>query len=294
MKSIIDKSTITWDAPAKLNLYLHVTGQRGDGYYNLDSLIVFTELCDSLSVRKSDTLSLNIDGPFATAFDGVEDDNLVLKAARLLAEAANISALAEISLNKCLPVAAGLGGGSSDAAAALKALMVLWDINPKTIDLPTIALSLGADVPVCMAIQPSFISGIGEQISKCPVLPPFGLLLINPHITLATGDVFATFSQPFSRAKTFATAPSHVAELVKILAQYRNDLTADVVALCPPVGDILTTLASISSCRLARMTGSGATCFGVFDTFSAAQNAAASLTQHEWWIMPTAIANPKD
>ena len=291
MKDMIDKPSVTWDAPAKLNLYLHVTGRRGDGYHTLDSLVVFTEVGDSLSVRKSDTLSLEIDGPFATALIGQEDDNLVLKAARLLAEAANLPGLAEISLNKRLPVAAGLGGGSADVAAALKALMTLWDINPKSIDLATIAISLGADVPVCMAAQQSFIGGVGERISPCPVLPQLGLLLINPGIGLATVDAFSAYSKPFSPAARFTTTPSSVAELVDILAQYQNDLTADVVSLCPPVGDILATLESISSCRLARMTGSGATCFGLFDTISAAERAAASLVRRDWWIMPTALAN---
>jgi 4-diphosphocytidyl-2-C-methyl-D-erythritol kinase len=288
---MIDKSSITWAAPAKLNLYLHVTGRRDDGYHTLDSLIVFTEVGDSLNVKKSDTLSLEIVGPFAAALIGHEDDNLVLKAARLLAEAADVPALAEISLNKCLPVAAGLGGGSSDASATLKALMILWDINPKTIDLETIAISLGADVPVCMATKSSFIGGVGERLSPCPGLPQFGLLLINPNITLATVDAFSAFSLPFSPAAAFTTAPSSVTELVDILGQRRNDLTADVVSLCPSVGDVLRTLESISNCRLARMTGSGATCFGLFDTLSAAQSAAATLAHHDWWIMPTAIAN---
>ena len=288
---MIDKPSVTWDAPAKLNLYLHVTGRRADGYHTLDSLVVFTEIGDSLSVQKSDTLSLEIVGPFAPVLAGHEEDNLVLKAARLLAEAANQPALAEISLNKRLPVAAGLGGGSADAAAALKALMTLWDISRKTIDLATIAISLGADVPVCMAAQPSFIGGVGERISPCPVLPQLGLLLINPGFGLATVDAFSAYSKPFSPAANFRAAPSSVAEFVGILAQRRNDLTTDVVSLCPPVGDILATLESISSCRLARMTGSGATCFGLFDTFSAAERAAATLAHRDWWIMPTAIAN---
>lgn len=291
MNTMIDKPWVTWNAPAKLNLYLHVTERLSEGYHTLDSLVIFTEVGDSLTLRKSDTLSLKIDGPFAKTLVGHENDNLVLKAARLLAEAANIPALAEISLNKRLPVAAGLGGGSTDAAAALKALMTLWDINPKTIDLAAIAISLGADVPVCIAAQPSFMGGIGERISPCPVLPHFGLLLINPGIALSTADVFSAFSQPFSPEAAFTAAPSGVTELVNILAQRRNDLTADVISLCPPVGDILTTLESITSCRLARMSGSGATCFGLFDTFSAAQRAAATLAHRDWWIMPTVIAN---
>jgi 4-diphosphocytidyl-2-C-methyl-D-erythritol kinase len=291
MNTMIDKSSVTWDAPAKLNLYLHVTGRQDDGYHTLDSLIVFTEVGDSLNVRESDTLSLKIVGPFAAALLGDEDHNLVLKAARLLADTANVPARAEITLNKRLPVAAGLGGGSTDAAAALKALMILWDINPKAINLETIAISLGADVPVCMATQSSFVGGIGERISPCPDLPQFGLLLINPNITFATADAFSAFSQPFSPAAAFTTAPSSVTELVDILGQRRNDLTADVISLCPSVGDILKALESLSSCRLARMTGSGATCFGLFDTFSAAQRAAATLERHDWWTMPTAVAN---
>ena len=289
MNDAVDTPVVTCEAPAKLNLYLHVTGRRSDGYHLLDTLIAFTEFGDTLSVQRSETLSLEITGPFATAIVGPAEDNLILRAARMLADAAGRTAEARISLTKRIPVAAGLGGGSSDAAAVLKALIRFWQVDIERIDVAKMAISLGADVPVCIARRASFVTGVGEQIDRSPRLPVTGVLLVNPNEALLTEDAFAAFSEPFSVAGQFTTEPRDVAGLVKLLAQRRNDLTADVLRLCPAVGDVLEAIEAIPGCRLARMTGSGATCFGLFDDGAAAEHAAGILQKRQWWMMPTVL-----
>ena len=290
MDDLVDTPVVTCDAPAKLNLYLHVTGRRDDGYHLLDTLIAFTEFGDTLSVQRSETLSLEISGPFATALSGHTDENLILRAARLLAEAAGVPAAAKISLIKRIPVAAGLGGGSADAAAIMNALVRLWQADAGRIDLAAIAIAIGADVPVCVATRPSFVGGIGEQVDRGPSLPTAGVLLVNPNEALSTAAAFAAYSKPYSAAGRFAAEPSNVAGLASLLAQRRNDLTAAVQRLCPAAGDVLDTLKTVPGCHLARMTGSGATCFGLFDDRAAAECAAEILRQRQWWVMPTALA----
>jgi 4-diphosphocytidyl-2-C-methyl-D-erythritol kinase len=290
MNDSVDTPVVTCEAPAKLNLYLHVTGQRSDGYHLLDTLIAFTEFGDTLQAQRSDTLSLEITGPFAATLTGPTEENLILRAARMLADAAGIAAAARISLTKRIPVAAGLGGGSADAAAILKALIRLWQVDTKRIDLAKIAISLGADVPVCIAKQPSFVTGVGEQIDRGPSLPIAGVLLVNPNEALPTADAFAAFSGPFSVAGRFTAKPRDVAGLVELLVRRRNDLTPDVLQLCPAISDVLDAIEATPGCRLARMTGSGATFFGLFDDRAAAEHAVGSLRDRRWWVMPTVLA----
>ena len=283
---------LTYQAHAKINLYLHIIGKRGDGYHLLDSCIAFTKLCDTLIVEPSNTLSLNVSGAFSSSlFEIAEDDNLILRAARLLADTTGIRAGASLSLVKRLPVAAGLGGGSADAAATLNSLIKFWKVDVRKINLPELALSLGADVPACLTTRPPFVGGIGEQIFPAPNLPRAGLLLINPREPLATGDVFAGYSASYSNEARFTANPSNVSELSALLVRRRNDLTDIVLRLCPVVGEILEVLATTPGCHLARMTGSGATCFGLFDNLNAAAKAAKVLECDKWWIMPTDIVS---
>lgn len=283
--------TLTYDAPAKINLYLHVIGQREDGYHLIDSLIVFTKLCDTLIVEQSNTLSLKIDGPFSSSLLGkLKGDNLIMRAAHALADATGLRAGASLSLIKRLPIAAGLGGGSADAAATLNSLIKLWNVDLRRIDLTEIALSLGTDVPACIAARPTFVGGVGEQLDGGPNLPRAGLLLVNPREPLSTEDVFAAFSRPYSNKARFTAEPGDTTELSNLLVQRRNDLTDDVLRLCPVVGEILETLNATPGCHLARMTGSGATCFGLFENHNAAAKAAETLEGHKWWVMPTDIA----
>ncbi len=268
-------------ACAKVNLWLNVVGRRADGYHLLDSLIAFADLADSLEATASDRLSLVLEGPAAGALGG-EPDNLVLKAARLLAERAGIAPHAALRLTKRIPVAAGLGGGSADAAAALLELSALWRVSLPREDLFALAARLGADVPMCLDGRAALVAGIGEKLVPAPALPDCGLLLANPGVALPTAGVFAARRGEFSAPPTLTRPWSDLAGLVEALAARGNDLTTAATSLCPAIGDILACLRSTSGVRYAAMSGSGATCFALYDTPSAAQQAAAQVPP-PWW-----------
>jgi 4-diphosphocytidyl-2-C-methyl-D-erythritol kinase len=222
------------------------------------------------------------------------EDNLVLRAARRLADAAGIGAGARLSLTKRLPVAAGLGGGSADAAAALTALVRLWRVELDAGRLAALALDLGADVPVCLVARAAFVGGIGEAIDPAP-LPPAPLLLVNPGVALVTADVFrarAAAGTAFGAAgPRWSSAPADAAALIARLAGTRNDLEAAASGLVPAVGQALAAIAAQPGCRLARMSGSGATCFGLFTTSAAAAGAAAAIraARSGWWVASTML-----
>jgi 4-diphosphocytidyl-2-C-methyl-D-erythritol kinase len=270
------------DAHAKVNLHLHVTGRRADGYHLLDSLVVFPAIADRLSATPAGSLTLEVTGPFAAALAD-EPDNLVLRAARRLAEAHGIRPGAHLVLEKHLPIASGIGGGSADAAAALRLLACLWNVP-----IPEgLALSLGADIPVCLAQSPARMQGIGEHLSAAPRLPPFGIVLANPGLAVPTPAVFrqrAAAGTPFTPPAALPEAWPDAAAMAADLATTRNDLAEAAIALCPPIADLLAALAALPGCRLARMSGSGATCFALFDTAATATKAAASLARSGWWV----------
>ena len=273
-------------APAKLNLYLHVTGKRADGYHELDSLAVFASRHDTVAVAPADGLSLSVDGPFASALHAaMEGDNIMLRAARALADAARVPPRAAITLTKNLPVAAGIGGGSADAAATLGLLVQLWGTALGEEAMGALALSLGADVPVCRFGRAAFMGGIGEKLDASPALPPVALVLVNPNRPLATKDVFRARTEPFSPSGRFATTPADAAALAALLRARRNDLEAPAIRLMPEVGAVLAALSRQPGCLLARMSGSGATCFGLFADDGAAGAAAAAIkrAQPGWW-----------
>jgi len=280
--------TIAVAAPAKLNLFLHVVGRRADGYHLLDSLIAFGSVHDTVRVAMAGALTLTIDGPFGAALGDSSDDNLVLKAARGLAEASGRPPHAAISLTKRLPVASGIGGGSADAAAALSALMRLWRLELEPAALARLALSLGADVPICLRGAAARVSGIGEMIEPIARLPEAGLLLVNPLVPVATAAVFKSRQGAFSApAPALGTLPTLEA-LGKALGATRNDLEPAAKQLAPVIGDVLDALARAEGCRLARMSGSGATCFGLFADEASAHRAALSLARArpDWWHAP--------
>lgn len=274
-------------ARAKINLYLHVTGRRADGYHLMDSLVCFAELGDELTIAPAGQLSLAVDGPFAPALAGA--DNLVLRAARLV----DASRGAALHLNKQLPVAAGIGGGSADAAAALTGLARLWQVR---LPADSQLLALGADLPVCLADGPRFVGGIGEALEEAPPLPPTALLLANPRRPLPTVDVFRRYAKmsrgQFSQAARWSHAPADATALADLLRERVNDLTEAAIAQVPEIGQLLTAIDAAPGCLLARMSGSGASCFGLFATAGAAAKAAASLQvlSPNWWIRATAIA----
>jgi len=279
-------------APAKVNLFLHVTGRRADGYHLLDSLVVFAGVGDSLRLAAADDLSLTLDGPTAGALT-VEADNIVLKAARLLARHAGIAPRAAIHLTKRLPVAAGIGGGSTDGAAALRGLRVLWGLSVPDADLAALGLQLGADLPVCLRGRPTRMEGIGEILSPASTLPPAWLVLVNPGVALSTPSVFKARAAGFSPPAPLTAAPATASALAAALLQRGNDLTAPAIALAPVIGDVLQAIDATPACLLSRMSGSGATCFGLFEDETAARAAAAQLAaaHPSWWTAPAPLVS---
>ena len=278
-------ATVTETARAKINLFLHVTGRRDDGYHLLDSLVAFAEAGDVVTASGAEDLRLDLDGPMAGHLPA-EGDNIVLRAARALAAGAALPARARLRLTKTLPVAAGIGGGSADAAATLRALGRLWQLDLPTSQWQSLALSLGADVPVCLHGQASRMSGIGEMLSAVPPLPPAWLVLVNPMTGLSTPAVFTARQGPFSPPAPSLPPLASPQALAEFLRLCRNDLTDAACAVLPVVGDMLTALRGQADCLLARMSGSGATCFGLFaDAGSAAAATRALSTQAPcWWI----------
>ena len=268
-------------AHAKVNLWLNVVGRRPDGYHLLDSLVAFVDLADTLDVRPSDRLSLELAGPQAAGL-AADPDNLVLKAARLLADRAGVAPRVTIRLGKHIPVAAGLGGGSADAAAALRALSELWRVALPEEELFDLAASLGADVPMCLAGRTALVSGIGERLRPAPALPPAAILLVNPGAPLPTRDVFEARRGPFSTAVPVTQPWRNLPELVTALVRRGNDLSDAAISLRPAIAEVLTFLHNSRGARYAAMSGSGATCFALYDSLDAAQRASASMPP-AWW-----------
>jgi 4-diphosphocytidyl-2-C-methyl-D-erythritol kinase len=245
-------------APAKVNLWLNVVGRRADGYHQLDSLIAFTDLADEIAAQPADRLTLTVDGPLASALER-EADNLVLKAARLLADRASVSPRAALHLTKRIPVAAGLGGGSADAAAALRALVDLWRVALPIEELFDLAARLGADVPMCLAGRAALASGVGERLAAAPALPSCAILLVNPGVALATPAVFAARRGDFSPARPLVRPWTDLAGFALALAERGNDLTDAAVSLQPVVGEVLAFLRQTDGAVHVAMSGSGAT-----------------------------------
>ncbi|NNE85091.1 MAG: 4-(cytidine 5'-diphospho)-2-C-methyl-D-erythritol kinase [Alphaproteobacteria bacterium] len=281
-------------APAKINLYLHVAGRRSDGLHLLDSLVVFAALGDVVTVSPGAVISLTRSGPQAGALPPVEDD-LVHRAAHMLADRAGAAAGAAIHVEKNLPIASGIGGGSADAAAAIRALARLWEIELPPALLASLAEDLGADVTVCLVSQPALVSGIGETLSSPGPLPPLHAVLVNPRVAVPTAEVFAAFAAgpPALPAdpNPIDAWSSDPATFIGQLARHRNDLTDAALSLCPVIGDVLAGLGAQPECQLARMSGSGATCFGLFTTPAAAQAAADAIGRDKpnWWVAATGL-----
>jgi 4-diphosphocytidyl-2-C-methyl-D-erythritol kinase len=284
-------------APAKVNLTLRVVRRRADGYHDIESLVVFAAVGDTLTFVPGRGLALAVHGPTATGA-GTLDDNLVLKAARALAERIEGLRLGRFDLAKRLPVAAGLGGGSADAAAALRLLARANRIPPYDPRLIEAARATGADVPVCLDPRARLMRGIGDILSEPLDLPRLPAVLVNPGVAVPTKDVFAALRiKPESESTTPPSQVPHAgggearAALLATLAIDRNDLEAPALTLQPVIGDVLDALRLSPACQLARMSGSGATCFGLFDSTRAAQSAARVLrTRHaNWWVRATTL-----
>lgn len=280
---------LTARAPAKVNLSLHVGARRADGLHEIESLVVFAAVADELSLDPSRPRRLEMLGPLRVEC-GPVSGNLVLKAAGALAACVFDLKIGHFSLIKRIPVAAGLGGGSADAAAALR---LLAEANGLTLDDPRLqeaARQTGADVPVCLDPRPRIMRGTGEILSDVLKLEPLCGVLVNPGIALPTADVFAAFdkAQPALQQPP-ASLPAE--DIVAYLKARPNDLEATAISLQPVIGQVLAALAAAQGCKLARMSGSGATCFGLFDRLEAAAVAAEKLRAAHpgWWIEETPL-----
>jgi 4-diphosphocytidyl-2-C-methyl-D-erythritol kinase len=286
--------TRTERAPAKINLTLHVTGRRADGWHTLESLVALSRGGDMLSLTEGEPLALSIEGPGAAATGRVED-NLVLRAAHHFAQRYPAARLGSFHLVKRLPVAAGLGGGSSDAAAALRLLARANAVALDDTGMMEAARATGADVPVCLMGRARMMRGIGDELGPLLALPPLVGLLVNPGEPVATKDVFAQMKIAPGTATGFGghpeLYPNMPAEaLFTALRKGRNDMEGAACLLAPVIGDVLAVLSAAPGCRLARMSGSGATCFGLFkDCRSAARAKKAILRAHPTWWVKTGV-----
>lgn len=281
-------------APAKVNLTLRVVGRRSDGYHEIESLVAFAEFGDRLRLWPSSGLTLAVNGPTAVKAGDI-DGNLVLKAAREMSARQNGLTLGAFRLDKRLPVAAGLGGGSADAAAALRLIARANGLTRDDPQLYAAARATGADVPVCLDSRPRIMRGIGDILSEPLTLPTLPAVLVNPGVALATKEVFAgwaTASSPSPKAGFAALgAPPTRAALLEFLLAQANDLERPAIALAPVIADVLAVLRNCVGCKVARMSGSGATCFALFASAAAAHRAARALRSKfpNWWIRPTTL-----
>ena len=279
-------------APAKINLFLHVGDRRADGYHNICSLAAFADVGDTVSAAPAEKLSLTNTGPFARTLDGDDDDNLVMQAAVALQDWGRAAGRrvdgARLTLQKNLPIASGIGGGSSDAAATLKLLNELWHLHSD--ELAQIGRTLGADVPVCLPARASLMEGTGERLTPCSI-PKLPAVLLNPRVSVMTADVFRELETRTGHATivppTFETPRAFAAWLAK----QRNDLQEPAIHIAPTIIDALSELTATPNCLLTRMSGSGATCFGLYATKAEATAAAQAIQVRypHWWIVATEL-----
>jgi len=287
-------TTLVERAPAKVNLSLMVLGRRADGYHALDSLVTFAAAGDRLTLTPGKLLSLRVRGATAEQAGPIED-NLVVKAANALAREIPGLQLGRFTLDKRLPVAAGLGGGSSDAAAALRLLARANRLPLDDARLRRVARRTGADVPVCLDPRPRRMRGIGDVLSAPLAIPPLAAVLVNPGVAVPTKDVFAILGlkpgMGVRRAARARPLPRGWDDLIEALAGERNDLEPPAIELQPVIATVLASLRKQPGCGLARMSGSGATCFGLFASARAAAAAARDLSERRprWWVKATLL-----
>jgi 4-diphosphocytidyl-2-C-methyl-D-erythritol kinase len=283
-------------APAKVNLALHVTNRRADGYHELESLVVFASVADELVARPAKRDSLKVTGPFAAAA-GNGDSNLVSRAVAAFRARwpDHLETGLAFELVKNLPVAAGLGGGSADAAAALRLLAALGEADIPLADLAALALTLGADVPACLLSQPTEVRGVGEILHPLRAFPKTHIVLVNPLVPVVTADVFRRLQSRHNPPLPALPAPlTRPTELGLWLAETRNDLEAPALSLVPAIGELIAELGAFDGCMLSRMSGSGGTVFGLFASASRAHQAAHDLRERhrDYWVAAAPVTVP--
>jgi len=280
------------NAPAKINLYLHVTGRRDDGYHLLDSLVAFTNVGDRLSLEEADAFSFTIDGPMGGDLSKYDPkENLVVRAVKILATKLDKKLNVKINLTKNLPLASGIGGGSTDAASALRLLAVHWGMAPDGAILHEIASNLGQDIPCCLAAKSCYFRDTGSIVDPAPDLPITHMVLVNPLQSLSTPSVFKARNGAFDIENKLDVIPKTSEELASLLMDRKNSLTEAAISLCPKIQEILSDLKNTQKCLLSRMSGSGATCFGLYPDRSSARQAAADImVKHpNWWVVPAYV-----
>ncbi|MDD3030617.1 MAG: 4-(cytidine 5'-diphospho)-2-C-methyl-D-erythritol kinase [Alphaproteobacteria bacterium] len=276
-------------APAKINLYLHVTGRKDNGYHELDSLVAFASIGDEIALRPKKGFLFETTGRYADALSKDEqgNENIAVKAARALAASVGKDFAAHIVLVKNLPVASGIGGGSSDAAATLRALAKHWGLFSEDPRLAAAAARHGQDITVCLSTNPVYM--IADGIEPAPPLPKASIVLVNPGAPLSTPDVFKAFREsgaPFSPPRKLEKAPQTLDEMIAALKERSNDLYEPAKSVLPCVAEVMASLEASPSCLLARMSGSGATCFGLYPDETAAKSVASQIraVRPHWWV----------
>ncbi len=275
------------DAPAKINLSLHVTGKRADGYHTLSGLVMFADLADRLQVEASEALRLEVRGPFTRELAGGKaEDNLIIRAARAVARYGGLKGGVHFILDKVLPVGAGLGGGSADAAAAIKLLLMLWNVSLEKEVLQKLALELGADVPMCLASVPAMVGGIGDEVLPAAEICDCPAVLVRGRDGVSTVRVFSAYASGFSDLVKQPPSIATPEALVDYLRGSHNDLEQAAFSVIPEIVMVRHALAQSDGCLLARMSGSGSACFGLFENHEAAEHAAHHLQEIQplWWV----------
>ncbi len=281
-------------APAKLNLCLHVTGKRTDGYHLLHSLMAFTSLCDVITISDAKAFTFSLGGSGAVFLQQDLNENIIQKTVRLVAEAANIEPKISIQLEKNTPVGAGLGGGSADAGAMLRLLKDYWKLALPEDTWDNIALELGADVPFCYRGKAGLVQGIGEVITDVAAVPPLWAVLVNPNKPLSTQEVFKRGVKAYSDVSHLGDVDwSNVTSFLAWLENTKNDLQAPAIEIMPEIAEILSVLEKQDEVIFSRMSGSGATCFGLCSTSDEAHIAAQNIQKNfpHWWVKKVALLN---
>ncbi len=280
-------------APAKVNLTLHVTGRRDDGYHLLDSLVVFADVCDQLSATSSPDMRISVSGPFSPGVP-TDDGNLMMRAATALQQARGVELGAALTLEKHLPHAAGIGSGSSDAALTLAMLAELWGVAPLPADAPEV-VALGADVPVCLqAPAPTRMTGIGDTLSDVPRLPDCALVLVRPPVDVPTAAVFQALTRRDGSAMDDLPHGLDYDGFAQWLAAQRNDLQAPAETIAPEITEAIAALRALPVVSFAGMSGSGATCYGLVKDMATARQVARRMqvAHMNWWVAPAAVLQP--
>ena len=281
--------TISCFAPAKINLALHVVGRRADGYHLLDTMVMFAQAGDRITVENSDEDGFSVIGPF-TDHVPANARNLVLRARDALRATAVGHQAVHIRLEKNLPVASGIGGGSSDAAATLRALNKLWNAGVSQTDMARLGLSLGADLPMCLLARPARVTGIGENLIPLSSCPSFHAVLVNPGVAVSTPDVFSRLGSRDNAPLPVLPTGAHTASWLDWLSSTRSDLQPAAISAVPLIANVLAELERTNA-ALARMSGSGATCFGIFQTNAEAGDAAQAIRERhpDWYVQETQL-----